>query len=135
VAAEASHRFRHGHEQDRRTDIRVYRTDTGSYVVEQMMHTLWQKGDVILILRDLKGGIRGVVVNVHVAEPMTIAVLSPQWPNDLREGVRVDVKGQLCNEKVQHKRATHFLMAESIEVVHQHHQASRPERSAHVLRQ
>jgi EXLDI family protein len=45
VVAEASDRFRHGEEQERWTDIRVYRTDTGSYVVEQVMRTLWQKGE------------------------------------------------------------------------------------------
>lgn len=53
VVAEASDRFRHGHEQDRWTDIRVYRTDTGSYVVEQVMRTLWQKGDAVWYQRDL----------------------------------------------------------------------------------
>ena len=40
VVAEASDRLRQGHEQDRWTDIRVYRTDTGSDVVEQVMRTL-----------------------------------------------------------------------------------------------
>jgi hypothetical protein len=53
VAAEASDRFRHGHEQDRWTDIRVYRTDTGSYAVEQVMRTLWQKGDAVWYQGDL----------------------------------------------------------------------------------
>jgi len=47
VVAEASDRFRHGQEQDHWTDIRVYRTDTGDYVVEQVMRTLWQKGDAV----------------------------------------------------------------------------------------
>jgi len=45
LVAEASDRLRHGREQDRWTDIRVYRTAAGSYVVEQVMRTLWQKGE------------------------------------------------------------------------------------------
>jgi hypothetical protein len=45
LVAEASDRLRHGTAQDRWTDIRVYRTATGSYVVEQVMRTLWQKGE------------------------------------------------------------------------------------------
>ena len=53
VVAEASDRFRHGHEQDRWTDIRVYRTDTGSYVVEQVMRTLWRKGEGVWFQGDL----------------------------------------------------------------------------------
>ena len=53
LAAEASDRLRHGQEQDRWTDIRVYRTDTGSYVVEQVMRTLWQKGDAVWYQGDL----------------------------------------------------------------------------------
>jgi EXLDI family protein len=53
VVAEASNRFRHGEEQDRWTDIRVYRTDTGSYVVEQVLRTLWQKGDAVWYQGDL----------------------------------------------------------------------------------
>jgi EXLDI family protein len=53
VVAEASDRFRHGREQDRWTDIRVYRTDTGSYVVEQVLRTLWQKGDAVWYQGDL----------------------------------------------------------------------------------
>jgi hypothetical protein len=47
LVAEASDRLRHGQERDRWTDIRVYRTDTGSYVVEQVMRTLWPKGDAV----------------------------------------------------------------------------------------
>jgi hypothetical protein len=47
VVAEASDRVRHGQEQDRWTDIQVYRTDTGSYVVEQVLRTLWQKGNAV----------------------------------------------------------------------------------------
>jgi hypothetical protein len=53
VVAEASDRFRHGQEQDHWLDIRVYRTDTGSYVVEQVLRTLWQKGDAVWYQRDL----------------------------------------------------------------------------------
>jgi EXLDI family protein len=53
VVAEASNGFRHGEEQDRWTDIRVYRTDTGSYVVEQVLRTLWQKGDAVWYQGDL----------------------------------------------------------------------------------
>jgi hypothetical protein len=53
VVAEASDRFRHGQEQDRWTDIRVYRTDAGDYVVEQVMRTLWQKGDAVWYQADL----------------------------------------------------------------------------------
>jgi hypothetical protein len=53
VVAEASNRFRHGHAQDRWTDIRVYRTDTGSYVVEQVLRSLWQKGDAVWYQGDL----------------------------------------------------------------------------------
>ena len=53
VVAEASNRSRHGHEQDRWTDIRVYRTDTGSYVVEQVLRSLWQKGDAVWYQGDL----------------------------------------------------------------------------------
>ena len=53
VVAEASNRFRHGQEQDRWTDIRVYRTDTGSYVVEQVLRSLWQKGDAVWYQGDL----------------------------------------------------------------------------------
>jgi EXLDI family protein len=53
VVAEASDRFRHGQEQERWTDIRVYRTDTGSYVVEQVLRTLWQKGDAVWYQGDL----------------------------------------------------------------------------------
>jgi hypothetical protein len=53
VVAEASNRFRHGHEQDRWTDIRVYRTDTSSYVVEQVLRSLWQKGDAVWYQGDL----------------------------------------------------------------------------------
>jgi hypothetical protein len=53
LAAEASDRFRHGQAQDRWTDIRVYRTDTGSYVVEQVMRTLWQKGEGVWYKGDL----------------------------------------------------------------------------------
>jgi EXLDI family protein len=53
VVAEASNRFQHGHEQDRWTDIRVYRTDTGSYVVEQVLRSLWQKGDAVWYQGDL----------------------------------------------------------------------------------
>jgi hypothetical protein len=39
--------YRIRQEQDRWTDIRVYRTDTGSYVVEQVLRTLWQKGNAV----------------------------------------------------------------------------------------
>ena len=53
VVAEASNRFRHGQAQDRWTDIRVYRTDTGSYVVEQVLRSLWQKGDAVWYQGDL----------------------------------------------------------------------------------
>jgi len=53
VVAEVSNRFRHGHEQDRWTDIRVYRTDSGSYVVEQVLRSLWQKGDAVWYQGDL----------------------------------------------------------------------------------
>src|SRR5919109_2034176 len=53
LAAEASDRLRHGQEQDRWTDIRVYRTDTGSYVVEQVTRTLSQKGDAVWYQGDL----------------------------------------------------------------------------------
>jgi hypothetical protein len=53
VVAEASNRFRHGQERDRWTDIRVYRTDTGSYVVEQVLRSLWQKGDAVWYQGDL----------------------------------------------------------------------------------
>jgi hypothetical protein len=53
VVAEASNRFRHGQEQDRWTDIRVYRTDTSSYVVEQVLRSLWQKGDAVWYQGDL----------------------------------------------------------------------------------
>jgi hypothetical protein len=53
VVAEVSDRFRHGQEQDRWTDIRVYRTDAGDYVVEQVMRTLWQKGDAVWYQGDL----------------------------------------------------------------------------------
>jgi hypothetical protein len=53
VVAEASNRFRHGQEQDRWTDTRVYRTDSGSYVVEQVLRSLWQKGDAIWYQGDL----------------------------------------------------------------------------------
>ena len=53
VVAEASDRFRRGQEHDRWTDIRVYRTDTGCYVVEQVMRTLWQKGDAVWYQGDL----------------------------------------------------------------------------------
>ena len=53
VVAEASNRFRHGQEQDRWTDIRVYRMDTGSYVVEQVLRSLWQKGDAVWYQGDL----------------------------------------------------------------------------------
>jgi EXLDI family protein len=53
VVAEASNRFRHGQEQDRWTDIRVYRTDSGSYVVEQVLRSLWQKGDAVWYQGDL----------------------------------------------------------------------------------
>lgn len=40
MVAETSDRFRHGGHQDRWTDIQVYRTTTGSYVVEQVVRTL-----------------------------------------------------------------------------------------------
>jgi EXLDI family protein len=53
VVAKASNRFRHGHEQDRWTDIRVYRTEAGSYVVEQVLRSLWQKGDAVWYQGDL----------------------------------------------------------------------------------
>jgi hypothetical protein len=53
VVAEASNRFRHGQERDRWTDIRVYHTDTGSYVVEQVLRSLWQKGDAVWYQGDL----------------------------------------------------------------------------------
>jgi hypothetical protein len=53
VVAEASDRVRQGHAQDRWTDIRVYRTDSGSYVVEQVLRTLWQKGDAVWYQGDL----------------------------------------------------------------------------------
>jgi hypothetical protein len=41
VVAEASNRLRHAQEQDRWIDTRVYRTDSGSYEVEQVMRSLW----------------------------------------------------------------------------------------------
>jgi hypothetical protein len=53
LVAEASDRFRHGREQDRWTDIQVYRTATGSYVVEQVVRTLWQKGEGVWYKGDL----------------------------------------------------------------------------------
>jgi len=53
LVAEASDRLRHGREQDRWTDIRVYRTAAGSYVVEQVMRTLWQKGEGVWYKGDL----------------------------------------------------------------------------------
>src|SRR5262245_59472787 len=53
VVAEASNRFRHGYEQDCWTDIRVYPTDTGSYVVEQVLRSLWQKGAAVWYQGDL----------------------------------------------------------------------------------
>jgi hypothetical protein len=45
LVAEASDRLWPGEEQERWTEIRVYRTEAGSYVVEQVMRTLWQKGE------------------------------------------------------------------------------------------
>jgi hypothetical protein len=39
--------------QDRWTDIWVYRTDGGGYVVQQVMRTLWQKGDAVWYQGDL----------------------------------------------------------------------------------
>jgi hypothetical protein len=53
VVAEASDRVRQGHAHDRWTDIRVYRTDSGSYVVEQVLRSLWQKGDAVWYQGDL----------------------------------------------------------------------------------
>jgi hypothetical protein len=53
LVAETSDRLRHGRAQDRWTDIRVYRTAAGSYVVEQVMRTLWQKGEGVWYKGDL----------------------------------------------------------------------------------
>jgi hypothetical protein len=53
MVAEASNRFQHGQAQDHWTDIRVSRTDTGSYVVEQVLRSLWQKGDAVWYQGDL----------------------------------------------------------------------------------
>ena len=51
--AEASDRLRHGREHDHWTDIRIYRTDAGSYVVEQVMRSVWRKGEGIWYQGDL----------------------------------------------------------------------------------
>jgi hypothetical protein len=53
VVAESSNRFRHGQERDRWTDIRVYHMDSGGYVVEQVLRSLWQKGDAVWYQGDL----------------------------------------------------------------------------------
>lgn len=73
VVAEASNRFRHGQEEDRWTDIRVYRTDTGSYVVEQVLRSLWQKGDAVWYQGDLCATPQEVfraLVGVEEADPL-----------------------------------------------------------------
>ncbi len=45
LLADVSDRFRYGQEQESWTEIRVYRTVTGTYVMEEVFRTLWQKGE------------------------------------------------------------------------------------------
>jgi hypothetical protein len=45
LLADVSDRFRYGQEQESWTEIRVYRTATGTYVMEEVARTLWQKGE------------------------------------------------------------------------------------------
>ena len=45
LLADASDRLRHGQEYDAWTEMRVYRTTTATYVVEEVARTLWQKGE------------------------------------------------------------------------------------------
>jgi uncharacterized protein YndB with AHSA1/START domain len=74
-------------------------------------------GDVLVVQRGRGGAIQGVILKVQVTERMTIAILSNQWPDDVTEGTRLDVRGQLRNEQVAHKRATHYFEADHIAVV------------------
>lgn len=47
LLADTSDQCRHGQEQDAWTEMRVYRTTTGTYVVEEVARTLWQKGHAV----------------------------------------------------------------------------------------
>lgn len=47
LLADTSDQYRHGQEHDAWTEMRVYRTTTGAYVVEEVARTLWQKGHAV----------------------------------------------------------------------------------------
>jgi len=81
-------------------------------------------GDIIVVLRHPTGLIKGVVVQVTLDERLELAILSNHWPEGICEGVRIFAKGHLAIERVEHKRATHFLVPRTIEVVPRRRKAS-----------
>jgi hypothetical protein len=74
-------------------------------------------GDILLVHKGMGGRITGVLMKVMLGEPLTIAVLSTDWPAGVTEGTRLHVRGELRNESLPHKKATHFCEAQHITVV------------------
>jgi hypothetical protein len=74
-------------------------------------------GDIIRVLRHPAGPVRAVIVQVTLEERLELAIVSTRWPDGIREGARIFVKGHLATESTSFKRATHFLVPRTIEVV------------------
>lgn len=74
-------------------------------------------GDVLLVHRGLHGQITGVLISIDLGDPLQIAVLSPQWPEGLAPGTRLWFVGQLGQERVSHKKNTHYVQAVHVDVV------------------
>ncbi len=77
-------------------------------------------GNIKLIHRGVGGKISGLLLQVHVSELVEIAVVlgTGAWPADLREGVRLWVRGSLAMEReVVHRKNVHLIVADHISVV------------------
>jgi hypothetical protein len=91
-------------------------------------------GDVRSIHRGVGQRIAAVLLRVHVGPdaPVDIAILAERWPADLREGMRLWVKGTLAQERaVAHRKNVHYIAADHLRVCRPWTARYEAERGAH----
>jgi hypothetical protein len=76
-------------------------------------------GTVKIIRKHAGGQISGVLLRVHVTEtaPVDIVVVADRWPDGLREGAHLWVKGALAQEcGISHRKNLHYIAADHLRI-------------------